>query len=126
MVIYIFKTYKKFIVVIYKKDYLNLSEFSFSIIKFYQEIAFLTFHESQNISPLHVGPLQWLSMISYLYSLVSPFKGHNVTYRPLDKRAWLKKQFLIPQPKHMLQVLKITVSMRPFFWAPETNVKIDG
>ena len=75
MVIYIFKTFNNFIVVLYKKDYLNLSNFTFSIIKFNQEITFLTFHESQNIHPFHVGPLQWLSMISYLYSLVSPFMG---------------------------------------------------
>ena len=34
--------------------------------------------------------------------------------------------FLISQPKHMFWVLKRTVSMRRFFWAPKTYVKIDG
>ena len=33
---------------------------------------------------------------------------------------------LISQPKHMLRVLKRTVSMRRFFWAPETYAKIMG
>ena len=33
--------------------------------------------------------------------------------------------FHISQPKHMLWVLKRTVSTRQFFWAPESHVKID-
>ena len=35
--------------------------------------------------------------------------------RPLVKSAYQKNNFLISQPKHMLWVLKITVSMRRFF-----------
>ena len=41
--------------------------------------------------------------------------------RPLEKRAYQNINFLISQPKHML-----LVSMRRFFWAPKTYVKIDG
>ena len=37
-----------------------------------------------------------------------------------------KKNFLISQTKHILWVLKETVSLRPFFLAPKTFVKIDG
>ena len=38
------------------------------------------------------------------------------------KSAYLKIIFLISQPKHMLWVLKRTVSMRLFFWAAKTHV----
>ena len=44
----------------------------------------------------------------------------------LDKGVQLKINFLISQSKHMLWVLKRTVSVRLFFWAPKTNVKTDG
>ena len=37
-----------------------------------------------------------------------------------------KKNFLISQTKHILWVLKGTVSLRPFFLAPKTFAKIDG
>ena len=37
------------------------------------------------------------------------------TVRPLVKGAYQKNNFLISQPKHMLWVLKRTVSMRRFF-----------
>ena len=36
-------------------------------------------------------------------------------FRPLVKSAYQKNNFLISQPKHMLWVLKRTVSMRRFF-----------
>ena len=36
-------------------------------------------------------------------------------FRPPDKSVYLKIIFLITQPKHMLWVLKRTVSMRRFF-----------
>ena len=39
-----------------------------------------------------------------------------------DKSAHWQIIFLITQPKHMLWVLKRTVSMRRFFWAPKTHV----
>ena len=42
------------------------------------------------------------------------------------KNCVYKKQIVISQPKHMLWVLKRTVSMKLFFWAPKTYVKIDG
>ena len=35
--------------------------------------------------------------------------------RPPDKSVWLKIIFFISHPKHMLWVLKRTVSMRRFF-----------
>ena len=47
-------------------------------------------------------------------------------YRPPDKTVYLKINFLISQLKHMLWVLKRTVSMRRSFWAPKANVKTDG
>ena len=40
--------------------------------------------------------------------------------RPPDKSAYPENYFLITQPRHMLWVLKRTVSMRRFFWAPKT------
>ena len=39
----------------------------------------------------------------------------NAMSRPLVKSALQKNDFLITQPKHMLWVLKSTVSMRRFF-----------
>ena len=42
--------------------------------------------------------------------------------RPPDKRAYQKIIFLISQPKHMLWVLKRTISIRRFIWAPKTFV----
>ena len=45
---------------------------------------------------------------------------------PLVKSVYQKIIFLISQPKHMLLVLKRTVTMRQFFLETETYVKIDG
>ena len=39
----------------------------------------------------------------------------KIYFRPLGKSAYQKINFLISQPKHMLWVLKRTVSMRRFF-----------
>ena len=44
----------------------------------------------------------------------------------LVKSAYQKINFLISQQKHILWVLKRTVSMRRFFWAPKTYVQTDG
>ena len=44
----------------------------------------------------------------------------------LSKESVMKILFFISQPKHMLWVLKRTVSVRRFFWAPKTYVKTDG
>ena len=46
--------------------------------------------------------------------------------RPLVKNVYQKINFLISQPKHMLWVLKRTVSMRRFFGAPITYFQTDG
>ena len=47
------------------------------------------------------------------------FQGQNAqgtqTHRPLVKSMYQKINFLISQPKHLLWVLKRTVSMRRFF-----------
>ena len=45
---------------------------------------------------------------------------------PFVNSVYQKINFLISKPKHMLWVLKRTVSMRRFFWAPKTYVKADG
>ena len=42
-----------------------------------------------------------------------------------DKSVWLKINFLISQPKHMLWVLKVTVSVRQLNQAAKTYVKTD-
>ena len=46
--------------------------------------------------------------------------------RTLDKSVYQKINFNTSHPKHMLWVLKRTVSMRQFFWAPKTYDKTDG
>ena len=43
------------------------------------------------------------------------YHGVSAMGRPLVKSAYQKINFLISQPKHMLWVLKRTVSMRRFF-----------
>ena len=50
-------------------------------------------------------------------------KFQNIGCRP---DVYQKIIFLISQPKNMLWVLKRTVSMRRFFWAPKTYVQTDG
>ena len=61
--------------------------------------------------------------INTMYSMSS----YSISFiRPLVKSAYQKINFLISQPKHMLWVLKRTVSMRQFFWAPITYVQTDG
>ena len=60
---------------------------------------------------------------------VGPDLGPNCLQRlsrTLVKSAYRKTNFLIFQPKHMLWVLKRTVSKRRFFLAPKTYVKTDG
>ena len=44
--------------------------------------------------------------------------------RPLS--VYQKLFFLISKPKHMLLVLKRTVSMRPFFWHTKHVLKLIG
>ena len=49
-------------------------------------------------------------------------KISNTLLKPQDKSAYWKTIFFITHPKHMLLVLKRTVSMRQFFGAPKTHV----
>ena len=68
-------------------------------------------------------PLNW----NHLRFILITFLSHlGVIFRPLIKRAYQKINFLISRPKHMLSVLKRTVSMRRFFWALKTYVQTDG
>ena len=50
----------------------------------------------------------------------------HLKYRTLVKSAQQKNNFLISQPKHILWVLKRTISMRWFFWAPKTYARNYG
>ena len=43
------------------------------------------------------------------------YEDIKVNYRPLVKSVLRKNNFLISEPKHMLWVLKRTVSLRRFF-----------
>ena len=59
--------------------------------------------------------------------LVSYFcGGTGSSARPPDICVYLQIIFLISQPKHMLWVLKRTISMRWFFWAPKHMFKLMG
>ena len=53
-------------------------------------------------------------------------KQNAYNTRSLVKSAYQKNDFLISQPKHTLWVVKRTVSLRQFFWAPKTYVQADG
>ena len=46
----------------------------------------------------------------------------NFRTRSTDKSVYWKSIFFLSHPKHMLWVLKRTVSMRRFFWAPKIHV----
>ena len=51
----------------------------------------------------------------------------NFSYtRTLVKKVYQKNIFFISKLKHMLWVLKRTVSMRRFFWAPKHMLKLMG
>ena len=50
----------------------------------------------------------------------------KISYQQAIRVRNEKLTFLFLSQKHMLWVLKRTVSMRRFFWAPKTYVKIDG
>ena len=53
-------------------------------------------------------------------------KPINQSFRPLDKSMYLKIIFSYFSTKHMLWVLKRTVSMRRFFCAPKTHVQCNN
>ena len=66
----------------------------------------------------------WSNVMQWQHARISKqadfcFSFNSYT-RPLVKSGKQKNNFLISQPKHMLWVLKRTVSMRRFFWAPKT------
>ena len=72
----------------------------------------------------------WLSFVILLWFCYFPisYPGTCVVLDCIDSWSMLsfllyfKFIFLISQPKHMLWVLKRTVSVRQFFWAPKTYV----
>ena len=73
--------------------------------------------------------LSELSSTGNLYVACASSEGSGETVwmcrlyaRPPDNIVDWKMIFLISQPKHTLWVLKRTVSMRRFFWAPKTHV----
>ena len=69
---------------------------------------------------------QNLSSAAVVIGVLRVKLAHEILARPLVKSgALLKIYFLISQPKHMLWVLKRTVSMRRFFLAPKTYVSTD-
>ena len=76
----------------------------------------------------------WISSNSFVKltlnnnSLITWSFPKNPTHsiKPLVKSAYQKNNFLISQPKHMLWVLKRTVSTRRFFGPPKTYAKING
>ena len=59
--------------------------------------------------------LLWVILYEVQPKVVTHLKDHSTL-------AFLSKNILISQPNHMLWVLKRTVSMRRFFWAPKTYV----
>ena len=72
------------------------------------------FHKGINLGSEEQGlmfkEMFWISACKG-FAKISVIKS----YRPLDKSVYRKNNFLISQPKHMLWVLKRTVSMRRFF-----------
>ena len=57
--------------------------------------------------------------------IIDPVTHTVIVSRPLDKSNCWKNNFLIFQLKHLLWVLKRTVSVRRFFWVPITHIRID-
>ena len=67
-----------------------------------------------------------MSRLNYVKVQKSYSKSLIHSKRTLVKRVKRKINFLLSQPKHMLWVLKRTVSVRRFFWAAKKYVKTDG
>ena len=61
-----------------------------------------------------LAPIRYAQKPS-LAGLVSKVLAKATLNRPLIQNAYQKRIFLISQPKHMLWVLKRTVSLRRFF-----------
>ena len=77
---------------------------------------------------LNLKSAAFLQNFNVLFSYQTIGVGIIIWYmgRPLVKSVYHKINFLISQPKHMLWVLKRTISMRRFFWAPKTYFQTDG
>ena len=71
------------------------------------------------INPITVNSCDLLFNCTVVGRDTNSMKSHP---RPPDKSAYWTIIFFISHPKHMLWVLKRTVSMRRFFWAPKTHV----
>ena len=67
--------------------------------------------------------VEYIQTMLYTWNLGSSKALDWLTIKPLDKSAYQENNFLISQPKHMLLVLKRTVSMKRFFWAPTIYAK---
>ena len=74
-----------------------------------------TFSSLEAVLSIMIKCLPQEQNIPPIVGLVPETTGSLKSGRPLDKSAYLKIIFLIPQPKHMLWVLKRTVLMRRFF-----------
>ena len=70
-------------------------------------------------------PLSFRPNYQY-YSVVKYSKVGFFSDRPPDKSAYWKIIFFISHAKHMLWVLKRTISMRRLFRVPKTHVRIIG
>ena len=71
-------------------------------------------NESADTIKSSVHELQQKSLKLFEMAYKKVFKESCILHRPLVKSAYPKITFLISQPKHMLWVLKRTVSMRWF------------
>ena len=69
-----------------------------------------------------------LTCIVHLLHYAAPYlcPPVHLLYRTLDETAYQKKYFIISHSKHMLWVLKRTISMKWFFCTHKTYVKTDG
>ena len=64
--------------------------------------------------------------IALYFESENELEFYNFEARPSVESVYQKNNLLVSQEKHLLWVLKRTVSMRRFFWAPKTYVKLMG
>ena len=69
---------------------------------------------------------QTMLKFQYLSSSLTLRRHCYFVPRPTDKSACWKTIFFISHPKHTLWVVKRTVSVRRFFWAPKHMFKLTG
>ena len=109
-------------------DLVSLSCFSHGRPCFSREVHGVSLHQKGLQPNLHVIYREYeghvLTDVISVLSKGSPFQ--IILSKPLVKSAYPKLFFLNTQLKHMLWVLKITVSMRRLSWASKTYVKTDG